>query len=113
LNVRLISFSAIISRLRYGIDICNWWIARGETNLEKGVYLYLIRVGWQAVLEINNKNFYTQILEGNEKHENYPGYRCNIGLKFSDVEKAPSPAITSLYRRVCQIVIQSFLICKF
>ncbi|CAG8730379.1 7183_t:CDS:2, partial [Racocetra persica] len=55
-----------------------------------------------TVLEINNKNFYTQVLEGNEKHEHYPSYRCQVGLKFSDIEEASSPAITSLYRHVCQ-----------
>ncbi|CAG8755328.1 13926_t:CDS:1, partial [Dentiscutata erythropus] len=102
LNIKLISLGAIIPRLHYGIDICNWWTTWGEKDLEKGVYLYPIRVGWQTVLEINNKNFYTQVLEGNEKHEHYSGYRCQVGLKFSDIEEAPSPAITSLYRRVCQ-----------
>ena len=102
LNVKLISLGSIIPRLHYGINICSWWITRGKKDLEKGVRLYPIRVGWQTVLEMNDKNFYTQILEGNEKHENYPGYRCQVGLKFSDIEETPSPAITSLYRRVCQ-----------
>ncbi len=69
--------------------------------MKKGIYLYSIRIGWQIVLEINNKNFYTLILEGNKKYENYPDYRCQVGLKFSDIEETPSPAITSLYRRVC------------
>ncbi|CAG8849922.1 9029_t:CDS:2, partial [Racocetra persica] len=54
------------------IDICNWWTTQSEKDLEKGVYLYPIRVG------------------------------CQVGLKFSDIEKAPSPTITFLYRRVCQ-----------
>ena len=102
LNVKLISLGAIISRLHYGVNICKWWTTRSEKDFEKGVYLYPIRVGWQTVLEINNKYFYTQVLEGNEKYENQPGYRCQAGLKFSDVEEAPSFAITSLYRRICQ-----------
>ena len=102
LNVKLISCGAIIPRLHYGVDICKWWTTRGEKDLEDGVYLYPIRVGWQTVLEINNKYFYTQVLEGNEKHENQPGYRCQVGLKLSDIEEASSPAITSLYKRVCQ-----------
>ncbi|CAG8701506.1 25117_t:CDS:2, partial [Gigaspora rosea] len=87
LNIKLISLGAIIP--------C-------EKELENGVYLYPIRVGWQTVLEISNKNFYTQVLEGNEKHEHQPGYQCQVGLKSSDIEEIPSPAITSLYRRVCQ-----------
>ncbi|CAG8771438.1 2633_t:CDS:1, partial [Dentiscutata heterogama] len=70
--------------------------------LENGAYLYPIRVGWQTVLEISNKNFYTQVLEGNEKNEHQPGYRCQVELKISDIEETPSPAITSLYRRICQ-----------
>ncbi|RIA82370.1 hypothetical protein C1645_835461 [Glomus cerebriforme] len=69
---------------------------------EKDVYLYPIRVGWQTVLEINDKCFYTQVLEGNKKYENQPGYRCQAGLKFSDIEETLSSAITSLYRRICQ-----------
>jgi hypothetical protein len=100
LNVELISLDAIIPRLHYGVDICKWWTTRGEKILEKGVHLYPIHVGWQTVLEINNKYFYTQVLEGNEKQESQPGYRYQVGLKFSDIEEAPSPAITSLYRRV-------------
>jgi len=102
LNVKLISLGAIIPRLHYGVNICKWWTTRSEKDFEKGVYLYPIRVGWQTVLEINNKYFYTQVLEGNEKYENQPGYRCQAGLKFSDVEEAPSFAITSLYRHICQ-----------
>ncbi len=70
--------------------------------MEKSIYLYPICVGWQTVLEINNKNFYTLILEENEKHENCSSYRCQVGLKFSDIEETPSPTITSLYRCVCQ-----------
>ncbi|RIA97420.1 hypothetical protein C1645_732483 [Glomus cerebriforme] len=54
----------------------------------KGIYLYPIRVGWQTVLEINDKYFYTQVLEA--------------GLRFNDIEETPSSAITSLYRRICQ-----------
>ncbi|CAG8857100.1 8854_t:CDS:2, partial [Gigaspora margarita] len=30
---------------------------------------------------ISNKNFYTQVLEGNKKHEHRPGYWCQVGLK--------------------------------
>ncbi|CAG8854290.1 25803_t:CDS:1, partial [Gigaspora margarita] len=60
LNIKLISLGAIISRLHYGIDICSWWTTRGKKELENGVYLYPIHVGWQTVLEISNKNFYTQ-----------------------------------------------------
>ncbi|CAG8651670.1 9443_t:CDS:2 [Gigaspora margarita] len=91
LNIKLISLGAIISRLYYG-----------EKELENRVYLYSIRVGWQTVLEISNKNFYTQVLEGNEKHEHQPSYQCQVGLKSSDIEETPSLAIISLYRCVCQ-----------
>ncbi|CAG8736752.1 18631_t:CDS:2, partial [Dentiscutata erythropus] len=62
---------------------------RGEKELKNGVYLYPIRVGWQTVLEISNKNFYTQVLEGNEKHEHQPGYRriCqNSHTNFSGLQ---------------------------
>ena len=100
--MKLIFLGAIIPCLHYGVDICKWWTIRGEKDLEKDVHLYPIHVGWKAVLEINNKYFSTQILEGNEKQESQPGYRCQVGLKFSDIEEAPSPAITSLYRRVHQ-----------
>ncbi|CAG8671346.1 15075_t:CDS:2, partial [Cetraspora pellucida] len=102
LNIKLISLSAIIHHLHYGIDICNWWTTWDKKDLKKRVYLYLIHVGWQTVLEINNKNFYTQVLESNKKHEYYPSYRCQVGLKFRDIEEAPSSTITSLYERVCQ-----------
>ncbi|CAG8704190.1 11899_t:CDS:2, partial [Acaulospora morrowiae] len=70
---------------------------RGENNLQEGVYLYPICIGWQTALEINNKCFYTQVLEGNKQHKNYSGYQCQSELKFSNIESSPSPAITSLY----------------
>ncbi|CAG8658290.1 412_t:CDS:1, partial [Scutellospora calospora] len=40
-----------------------------------------------TVLEINNKNFYTQVLEDNKKYEYYFSYRYQVGLKFSDIEE--------------------------
>ena len=39
------------------------------------------------------------ITEGNESSEILPGYICHSGSKFSDIETAPSCAITSLYQR--------------
>ena len=45
LNVKLISLSAIVSHLYYGINIYNWWTIRNEKNLEKGIYLYPICIG--------------------------------------------------------------------
>jgi hypothetical protein len=57
-------------------------------------------VGWQTVIEQNNKHFYMHITEGNENSEIQPGYRCHSGSKFSDIEAAPSYAITSLYKRI-------------
>ncbi|GES81961.1 hypothetical protein GLOIN_2v1802473 [Rhizophagus clarus] len=40
------------------------------------------------------------ITEGNENSEILPGYRCHSGSKFSDIETAPSYAMTSLYQRI-------------
>ena len=73
---------------------------RGDSKLEDGVFLYPIRVGWETVIEQNNRYFYMHITEGNENSEILPGYRCQSGGKFSDVETAPSYAITSLYQRI-------------
>ena len=70
---------------------------RGDSKLEEGVFLYPIRVGWETVIEQNKRYFYMRITEGNENSEILPGYRCQSGSKFSDVETAPSYAITSLY----------------
>ncbi|CAG8745687.1 1934_t:CDS:2, partial [Gigaspora rosea] len=75
------------------------WTTQGKKELENEVYLYPIRVGWQTVLEISNKNFYTQ---GDEKHEHQSGYWYQVGLKFSNIEETPSSAIISLYRCVYQ-----------
>jgi hypothetical protein len=73
---------------------------RGDSSdLENGTLLYPIRVGWQTVVEQNNRHFYMHITEGNESSEILPGYRCHSGSKFSDIETAPSYAITSLYQR--------------
>ncbi|CAG8762462.1 12931_t:CDS:2, partial [Cetraspora pellucida] len=102
LNIKLISHDAIILCLHYSIDICNWWTIQSKKDLKKKVYLYSIHAGWQTVLEINNKNFYTQVLKGNEKHEHYPDYRCQVKLKFSNIEEASSFEIISLYKHVCQ-----------
>jgi hypothetical protein len=100
LKIKLVSLGSIIPRLHYGPEICDWWTTHGDKNLENGVLLFPIRVGWQTVLEINNKSFYTQVQEGNESHENRPGYLCKSGLKFSDIEEKPTPAIASLYKRI-------------
>lgn len=100
LKVNLVSIGSIIPHLHYGPNLQHWWTSHGEKNLENGVQLYPIRLGWQTVLETNNKFFYTQVQEGNEKNENCPGYMCHVGTKFSDVEETPTPAVTSLYQRI-------------
>ena len=100
LNVKLVSVGQIVSRLHYGVNSREWWIMRGDSKPEEGVFLYPIRVGWETVIEQNSRYFYMHITEGNENSEVLPGYRCHSGSKFSDVETAPSYAITSLYQRI-------------
>ncbi|CAG8787392.1 44635_t:CDS:2 [Gigaspora margarita] len=73
------------------------------TNKRPQLNIKLISLG--AIIpclhyKISNKNFYTQVLEGNKKHEHRPGYQHQVGLKSSDIEETPSSAITYLYR--CQ-----------
>jgi hypothetical protein len=97
LHVQIISLGAIIPRLHYEVDICKWWTTRGERDFEKDVLLYPIHVGWQTILEINSKYFYTQVLEGNEKYENQLGYRCQVELKFNDIKETPISEIIFLY----------------
>jgi len=100
LDIKLVSIGQIVPRLHYGANSREWWIMRGDSKLEDGVFLYPIRVGWETVIEQNNRYFYMHITEGNENSEILPGYRCQSGGKFSDVETAPSYAITSLYQRI-------------
>ncbi|PKY61570.1 hypothetical protein RhiirA4_486726 [Rhizophagus irregularis] len=100
LDVKLVSVGQIVPRLHYGEYSREWWIMRGNINPEEGALLYPIRVGWQTVIEQNNRCFYMHITEGNENNEILPGYRCHSGSKFSDIETAPSYAITSLYQRI-------------
>src|SRR3954466_3800230 len=100
LDVKLVSAGQIISQLHYGVNSREWWIMRGDSNPEEGALLYPIRVGWQTVIEQNNRRFYMHITEENENSEILPGYRCHSGSKFSDIETAPSNAITSLYQRI-------------
>jgi hypothetical protein len=73
---------------------------RGDSNPKEVTLLYPIHVGWQTVIEQNNRRFYMHITEKNENSEILPGYRCHSGSKFSDIETAPSYAITSLYQRI-------------
>ena len=98
LDIKLVSIGQIVPRLHYEVNSREWWIMRGDSKLEEGVFLYPIRVGWETVIEQNNRYFYMHITEGNENSEILPGYRCQSGGKFSDVETAPSYAITSLYQ---------------
>jgi len=99
-GVKLVSVGQILPRLHYGVNSREWWIMRGDSNPENGTLLYPIRVGWQTVIQQNDRHFYMHITEGNEDSEVLPGYRCHSGSKFSDIEMAPSYAITSLYQRI-------------
>ncbi|CAI2184558.1 17417_t:CDS:2 [Funneliformis geosporum] len=90
LDVKLVSIGQIVSRFHYGVNSRKWWIMRGDSNLEEGVFLYPIRVGCKTVIEQNNRYFYMHITERNESNEILPGYRCQSGGKFSDVKTAPS-----------------------
>ncbi|CAG8726827.1 16507_t:CDS:2, partial [Gigaspora rosea] len=38
--------------------------------------------------------------EENELNEKQPGFRCNLGSKFSDIKETSSAAVTSLYNRL-------------
>ena len=62
LDVKLVSIGQIVSRLHYGVNSREWWIMRGDSsNLENGTLLYPIRVGWQTVVEQNNRHFYMEM----------------------------------------------------
>ena len=46
LKVKLVSLGSIIPHLHYGPEICDWWTTHDDKNLENGVLLFPIRVGW-------------------------------------------------------------------
>ncbi|CAJ0832054.1 12589_t:CDS:2 [Entrophospora sp. SA101] len=71
-----------------------------KSKPEEGALLYPRRVDWETSIEQNGRQYYTCITEGNENSNLLPGYRCHSGCKFSDIEEAPSNAITSLYKRL-------------
>ncbi|CAH1766189.1 13749_t:CDS:2, partial [Entrophospora sp. SA101] len=73
---------------------------KSKSKPEEGALLYPRRVGWETSIEQNGRQYYTCITEGNETSNLLPGYRCRSGCKFSDIEEAPSNAITSLYKRL-------------
>ncbi|CAG8838378.1 29398_t:CDS:2, partial [Gigaspora margarita] len=47
-------------------------------------------VGWQTVFEQNNRRFYIYITEGHELSEIEPGYRSQLGSKYSKIESTPN-----------------------
>jgi len=100
LTVNLISIGQIKPHLHYGVNSREWWVMKSKSKPEEGALLYPRRVSWETSVEQNGRQYYTCITEGNENNNLLPGYRCRSGCKFSDIEEAPSNAITSLYKRL-------------
>jgi len=99
-NVKIIAIGSILPNLHYGVNAIHWWVVRGDVDLINGTFLYPIRVGWQTVIEIASKRYYTQVLEGNKDHKLLPGFRSYVENEFSDVENSSTNAITSLYQKL-------------
>ncbi|CAH1764374.1 15_t:CDS:2, partial [Entrophospora sp. SA101] len=99
-NTKLIASGSILPSLHYGVNAIHWWTMRDGVDLTNGAFLYPIRVGWQTVIEVTSKRYYTQVLEGNKDHKLLPGFRSYVESEFSDIESSSSKAITSLYQKL-------------
>ncbi|POG75353.1 uncharacterized protein OCT59_026233 [Rhizophagus irregularis] len=92
LRVTLIKPGSIVSELHYGPYSFYWWIFSDENKT-----LFLIRLGQQTKVHINEVNFILTIQTGSDNSKLMPMYYCQSGLHVV-TESSSTKAISTAYK---------------
>ncbi|CAG8574460.1 18359_t:CDS:2 [Dentiscutata erythropus] len=98
-NIILLSSGTLVYSLHYGPFSRYWWYS---TTIENKIQLVPIRLGMTISIFLNSQEFIMRIVQEHSNHSQQPGYYCQAGKFFSNIEESCSAALTSLYQQIFQ-----------